>query len=80
MCGEMANSPLYAPLLLGMGLEDLSMNPQAIPAVKRMIRSISLSDARAMIRDVLACKTAKQTFEILREAYGDLVENHLVEE
>jgi hypothetical protein len=29
---------------------------------------------------VLACKTAKQTFEILREAYGDLVENHLVEE
>ena len=80
MCGEMAHSPLYAPLLLGMGLEDLSMNSQAIPAVKRMIRSISLSDARAMIKDILACKTAKQTFKILREAYGDLVENHLVEE
>ena len=80
MCGEMANSPLYAPLLLGMGLEDLSMNPQAIPAVKRVIRSISLSDARTMIQDVLACKTARQTFELLREAYGDLVENHLVEE
>jgi len=80
MCGEMAHSPLYAPLLLGMGLEDLSMNSQAIPAVKRMIRSISLSDARTMIQDVLACKTAKQTFEILREAYGDLVENHLMEE
>jgi len=80
MCGEMAHSPLYTPLLLGMGLEDLSMNPQAIPAVKRMIRSISLSDARTMIQDVLACKTARQTFEILREAYGDLVENHLVEE
>ena len=80
MCGEMAHSPLYAPLLLGMGLEDLSMNSQAIPAVKRMIRSISLSDARAMIKDVLACKTAKQTFKILREAYGDLVENHLMEE
>jgi len=80
MCGEMAHSPLYAPLLLGMGLEDLSMNSQAIPAVKRMIRSISLSDARTMIQDVFACKTARQTFEILREAYGDLVENHLVEE
>jgi phosphotransferase system enzyme I (PtsI) len=80
MCGEMANSPLHAPLLLGMGLEDLSMNPQAIPAVKRMIRSIGLSDARAVVHEVLACKTAKQTFEILREAYGDLVENHLMEE
>jgi phosphotransferase system enzyme I (PtsI) len=80
MCGEMANSPLHVPLLLGMGLDDLSMNPQAIPAVKRMIRSIKLSDAAAMVQEVLACKTAKQTFDILREAYGDLVENHLIEE
>jgi phosphotransferase system enzyme I (PtsI) len=80
MCGEMANSPLYAPLLLGLGLEDLSMNPQAIPAVKRMIRSLSLSDSRMLIPDVLACKTAKQTFELLRDAYGGLVENHLLEE
>jgi phosphotransferase system enzyme I (PtsI) len=80
MCGEMANSPLYVPLLLGMGLEDLSMNPQAIPAVKLMIRSISLSDARALIRDVLARKTAKQIFELLRDSYGSLVEEHLLEE
>ena len=80
MCGEMANSPLYAPLLLGMGLEDLSMNPQAIPAVKLMIRSISLADARTMIKDVLTRKTAKQIFELLREGYGSLVENHLFEE
>jgi phosphotransferase system enzyme I (PtsI) len=80
MCGEMANSPLYTPLLLGMGLEDLSMNPQAIPAVKLMIRSISLSDARALIQEVLTRKTAKQIFELLREAYGALVEDHLLEE
>ena len=80
ICGEMANSPLYAPLLLGLGLEDLSMNPQAIPTVKRMIRSISLSDARGLIHDVLACKTAKQAFDLLKGAYGSLVENHLLEE
>jgi phosphotransferase system enzyme I (PtsI) len=80
MCGEMANSPLYAPLLLGMGLEDLSMNPQAIPAVKLMIRSISLSDARLLIQDVLARKTAKQIFELLRDSYGSLVEEHLLEQ
>ena len=68
--------PLYAPLLLGLGLDDLSMNPQAIPTVKRMIRSISLSDARGLIHDVLACKTAKQAFDLLTGAYGSLVENH----
>jgi phosphotransferase system enzyme I (PtsI) len=80
MCGEMANSPLYVPLLLGMGLEDLSMNPQAIPAVKLMIRSISLSDTRTLIQDVLTRKTAKEIFELLREGYGSLVENHVLEE
>jgi phosphotransferase system enzyme I (PtsI) len=80
MCGEMARSPLHTPLLLGMGLEDLSVNPQDIPVVKRMIRSINLADARALISEVIACKTARQVRERLREAYGSLVENHLQEE
>jgi len=73
MCGEMAGRPLHTPLLLGMGLEDLSMHPQAIPLVKRMIRSISLSDAREMVKTVLSLKTARDAFLLLREAYGELI-------
>jgi phosphotransferase system enzyme I (PtsI) len=80
ICGEMARSPLHVPLLLGMGLEDLSMNPQDIPVVKHMIRSISLSDARALIPEVLACRTARQVLDRLRESYSSLVENHLQEQ
>jgi phosphotransferase system enzyme I (PtsI) len=41
MCGEMAGEPLYAPILLGLGVDELSMNPQAIPLVKDAIRSIN---------------------------------------
>ncbi len=76
MCGEMANQPLYAPLLLGMGLHELSMNPQAIPVVKRMIRSIRIADTHAVVQDVLKQPTALKVLAVLREAYGELVTNH----
>jgi phosphotransferase system enzyme I (PtsI) len=76
MCGEMANQPLYAPLLLGMGLHELSMNPQAIPVVKRMIRSIRIADTHAVVQEVLKQPTALKVLAVLREAYGELVTNH----
>jgi phosphotransferase system enzyme I (PtsI) len=76
MCGEMANQPLYAPLLLGMGLHELSMNPQAIPVVKRMIRSVRIADTHAVVQDVLKQPTALKVLAVLREAYGELVTNH----
>jgi phosphotransferase system enzyme I (PtsI) len=76
MCGEMANQPLYAPLLLGMGLHELSMNPQAIPVVKRMIRSVRIADTHAVIKDVLKQPTALKVLAVLRGAYGELVTNH----
>jgi phosphotransferase system enzyme I (PtsI) len=73
MCGEMAGRPLHAPLLLGMGLSELSMHPQAIPMVKRTIRSIRLSDTKEVVKKVLGLKTAREAFLLLREAYGDLI-------
>ena len=76
MCGEMANQPLYAPLLLGMGLHELSMNPQAIPVVKRMIRSVRIADTQAVVHEVLKQPTALKVLAVLRGAYGELVTNH----
>jgi phosphotransferase system enzyme I (PtsI) len=76
MCGEMANQPLYTPLLLGMGLHELSMNPQAIPVVKRMIRSIRIADTHAVVKDALKQPTARKVLAVLRGAYGELVTNH----
>jgi phosphotransferase system enzyme I (PtsI) len=76
MCGEMAGRPLHAPLLLGLGLDELSMNPQAIPLVKRMIRSISLAESKKMVKHVLNLRTAREVFEVLRASFGELVANH----
>lgn len=76
MCGEMAGRPLHAPLLLGLGLNELSMNPQAIPQVKRMIRSISLAESKKMVKKILNLRTAREIFEVLRGSFGELVANH----
>jgi phosphoenolpyruvate-protein phosphotransferase (PTS system enzyme I) len=76
MCGEMAGRPLHVPLLLGLGLDELSMNPQSIPLVKRMIRSISLADARKLVKKVLNLRSAREVFEVLRDSFGELAANH----
>ncbi|HID44279.1 MAG TPA: phosphoenolpyruvate--protein phosphotransferase [Chromatiaceae bacterium] len=43
MCGEMAGTPKYIPLLLGMGLKSLSMHPASLPEAKQLIRSLNIS-------------------------------------
>ncbi len=71
MCGEMAATPHHIPLLLGMGMDELSMNPQSIPQIKRVIRSLDAKDARSFVRDALKKKTARGVFELARDAFGD---------
>jgi phosphotransferase system enzyme I (PtsP) len=59
MCGEMAADPLCTLVLLGMGLDDLSMGPFFVPVVKRVIRSVTYAAARSMVRDVLTMDAVK---------------------
>jgi phosphotransferase system enzyme I (PtsI) len=60
MCGEMAADPLCTLVLLGLGLDDLSMGPFFIPVIKRIIRSVSYAAARNIARDTLAMATVKE--------------------
>jgi len=60
MCGEMAADPQCTLLLLGFGLDDLSMGPFFIPVIKRIIRSVSYPAARNIARDVLEMATVKE--------------------
>jgi len=63
VCGEMAGDPLYIPILLGLGVEEFSMNHMSIPVVKRVIRMISLEEAREMARHVLDMVTEEEVAE-----------------
>lgn len=73
MCGEMAATPHHIPLLLGLGMDELSMNPQSIPHIKRVIRTLSVSDAKVFVQETLKKKTAREVFGVIRERYGDIL-------
>jgi phosphotransferase system enzyme I (PtsI) len=73
MCGEMAGEPLFAPILLGLGVDELSMNPQAIPQVKNAIRSISTADVRGFLDQVMQLTTPEAVQELLEGAFDQVV-------
>ncbi|MBI5642452.1 MAG: phosphoenolpyruvate--protein phosphotransferase [Deltaproteobacteria bacterium] len=60
VCGEMAGEPEYALILLGFGLDLLSMNAFSILKVKRLIRSISFAEAKKICKMITSFATAKE--------------------
>jgi phosphoenolpyruvate-protein phosphotransferase (PTS system enzyme I) len=72
MCGEMAGNPLFAPILLGLGVDELSMNPQAVPMVKNAIRSIDTADLRDFINAVMRKTTAEEVQSLVKRHFGAL--------
>ncbi len=67
MCGEMAGEPLFTPLLLGLGLDELSMSPIVIPEVKEVVRSLTLKEAKELSRKALNLSTAQEIEALLKE-------------
>jgi len=60
MCGEMAGDPLCVPILLGMELNELSMNHLAIPRIKKIIRESSLEESKSVLKKALTFSTASE--------------------
>ncbi|MEJ5347905.1 MAG: phosphoenolpyruvate--protein phosphotransferase [Desulfosoma sp.] len=67
VCGEMAGEPFYVPLLLGLELDCLSMNPQAIPRVKNLVRRSTLEECRRFVKKALTLTTAAHIRDLLQE-------------
>jgi phosphotransferase system enzyme I (PtsI) len=68
MCGEMASDPLYAIVLIGLGLQNFSMNPSSIPIVKNVVRSVRYKDCRRIADVALTKKTAQEIEEFIIES------------
>jgi len=65
VCGEMAGSPFYAPLLLGLGFTWFSMNVTSIESVRELVRAISVDESTAMTRQILGVHTAAEAETLL---------------
>jgi phosphotransferase system enzyme I (PtsI) len=68
MCGEMASDPIYAIVLIGLGLDIFSMNPSSIPIIKNIARSVRYRDCRRIAEMALQKKTAQEIEEFVIES------------
>jgi len=68
MCGEMAADPIYAVVLIGLGLEVFSMNPSSIPIIKNLVRSVRYRDCRRIAEIALQKRTAQEIEEFVIES------------
>jgi phosphotransferase system enzyme I (PtsI) len=73
MCGEMAADPLMVPVLVGLGLRSFSMNPQAVPVVRSLIRQLSFREAGQIARQAAKFVTARDVEEYLLERLAFLL-------
>ena len=60
ICGEMAAEPAYAVVLLGLGLDELSMNPVSIPKVKKVLRMSRFEESRSLVEQLFQFSTASE--------------------
>lgn len=67
VCGEMAGDPVYLPLLLGLGVDELSMTPPLIPAVKYLVRAMRMSEAKQLVEKALGMDSPKEIYAIFDE-------------
>ena len=67
VCGEMAGDELYTLALLGLGVDELSMQALSVPKIKRVINHASMEEARAVVEDMLKLGTAKAVHEMVEE-------------
>ena len=72
MCGELAGMSQAIPLLLGMGLDEFSMVPRAIPEAKWLIRKIRADQAKEIANEALALKTAAEVEAFMQDVLGRL--------
>jgi phosphotransferase system enzyme I (PtsI) len=78
VCGEMAGDIRLTPLLLGLGVEELSVGPQQVPRVGQAIRSLSYADCTAMADEALRHTRSQGildlSMELARKHYGNLLD------
>ena len=79
VCGEMAGDPVMAPLLLGLGVDELSAAPPLVPQIKFMVRRIKTPEALALAEFALNCESGSEILarcqELAHQSAPSLFEN-----
>jgi phosphotransferase system enzyme I (PtsI) len=77
VCGEMAGDVALIPLLLGLGIDELSASASRVPRVKRAVQSLAIPECRELVEETLKLNTASEILarclELADKRYGDLL-------
>ncbi len=67
MCGEMAGSPQASVILLGLGLDEYSMSAAIIPEIKKIIRSVAISEAEELVGTIMEMRSFRDIDNYVKE-------------
>jgi multiphosphoryl transfer protein len=70
ICGELGSDAAAIPVLLGLGMDELSVSIPSIPTVKAQVRSLDISELQSLAREALNCATAQQVRELVKKQLG----------
>ncbi len=77
VCGEMARDVALIPILLGLGIDELSVGARSVPRVKMAVRSLAVPECQQLVDEVLRLQTSSEILgrclELATKRYGDLL-------
>jgi phosphotransferase system enzyme I (PtsI) len=72
VCGQISSDPIYVPLLVGMGLRELSVTPQSILEIKQAVRNLTVAQGREILAHARTLDVARDVENYLREEFKKL--------
>jgi len=70
ICGELGSDTAAVPILLGLGMDELSVSIPAVPTVKAQVRGLNISDLQPLARQALTCSSAREVRELVKKQLG----------
>ena len=74
----MGGETLYSLILIGLGIDELSMNPSSILTIKKMIRAITLEEAKRIANHALTLKTSKEIEDYVKKEIKNKFHNKFI--
>ena len=67
ICGELGSDPYAVPILIGLGIDELSVNVPSVPLVKAQIRGLKFAELQSLAGQALECSTAREVRELVKQ-------------
>lgn len=70
LCGELGSDPAAVPILIGLGMDELSVSIPSVPTVKAQVRGLKLAELQPLAQQALQCSTAQEARELVKQYFG----------